>query len=739
MSASINRYLVQCTLALSSLTCCISLALAQDAPDAASSPKTLDKVQVTGHRDTRTEGTGSWAADSASTATRMDLSPRETPQSVTIITRQRLDDMGVNRLDDVLAQTTGVTVGGLDTERTSFSARGFAVNNFQIDGMLREGTASNHGVAQPNTPLFDTLLYDRIEVVRGATGLMGGTGDPSAAINLVRKRPTKAFQGAAGVSIGRWDYRRGEIDLSAPLNRDGSVRARGVFARQSRDWFIDRYHENKSLGMLIAEADLTAHTLFTAGVDFQDTDPKGVVTSGVPYWTSTGERARIPRNVAFNSRWNDWPNKQHTLFTSVQHIFNNGWKLHLGVDRAKNRNSFRLVSGSGYPDSVTGSGITVSGFGRGKSRSTGENLDLYATGPLSLFGRTHTLIAGFNGNEVKSRIPQNLPSIPGFPLPDYREWDGNFPEFTIPDGGPYNLVNTRSSGGYLSARWSLADPLHVITGARISNYRTATHVYNDAGQYQNTRGVLRVDDEVTPYIGMVWDIDARHSLYASYTDLFRPQNFKDRNDRFLDPETGSNLEAGIKGEYFDGAFNASLAVFEARKTHLAELDTSVPPGFLLPDGSQAYIARGDGVKVRGMEIDLAGNITPQWNVSLGYTLLRARTADGQRAATQQPRHLLRAATSWRFAGILEGLHLGASASMQSDTYNIWVRANKGRIDQPSYTLLNLMARYEINQSLQVQLNVNNLLDKAYYRNVGFYDGVHWGEPRNITATLRAKF
>jgi len=83
--------------------------------------------------------------------------------------------------------------------------------------------------------------------------------------------------------------------------------------------------------------------------------------------------------------------------------------------------------------------------------------------------------------------------------------------------------------------------------------------------------------------------------------------------------------------------------------------------------------------------------------------------------------------------------VGASASMQSDTYNIWVRANKGRIDQPSYTLLNLMARYEINQNLRVQLNVNNLLDKAYYRNVGFYDGVHWGEPRNITATLRAKF
>jgi len=145
---SMLRPVFACTLVLPFLTS-LPLALAQDkspgpAPQAA--PKTLGKVLVTGTRDTRTEGSGSWTTDAGNTATRMDLSPRETPQSVTIITRQRLDDMGVNRLDDVLAQTTGVIVGGLDTERTSFTARGFTINNFQIDGMLREGTASNHAV-----------------------------------------------------------------------------------------------------------------------------------------------------------------------------------------------------------------------------------------------------------------------------------------------------------------------------------------------------------------------------------------------------------------------------------------------------------------------------------------------------------------------------------------------------------------------------------------------------------------
>ena len=176
------------------------LALAQTATtDKQAEPVQLELVTVKSDAlGSKTDGSGSYTTGAMRTATRMELSIRATPQSVTVITRDKLDDLGLVRLDEVMAQTTGIMVSQQDSERTSYAARGFSVNNFQVDGMPKGG----------NAPLQDMLLYDRIEVVRGASGLMGSTGDPSAAINLVRKRPGKELKGSARVIAGRWDDRR---------------------------------------------------------------------------------------------------------------------------------------------------------------------------------------------------------------------------------------------------------------------------------------------------------------------------------------------------------------------------------------------------------------------------------------------------------------------------------------------------------------------------------------------------
>ena len=161
-----------------------------------------------------------------------------------------------------------------------------------------------------NAPLQDTILYDRIEVVRGATGLMGGTGDPSATINMIRKRPTKEFQASAGLIMGRWDDQRVEADLSTPLNTEGSVRARTALAWQKRDPYLDMYHERTTVGMLIVEADLRPGTLLTTGVDFQDNQPKGATWGAVPYWNADGSLANLPRNTSWTAPWSSWANKQ---------------------------------------------------------------------------------------------------------------------------------------------------------------------------------------------------------------------------------------------------------------------------------------------------------------------------------------------------------------------------------------------------------------------------------------------
>ncbi len=166
-------------LALATLLCA-PLAHA-DAPSAADA-RTLDTVKVTADGEIQ----NGYTVKNTRSATKLDLSLRETPQSVTVITRQRLDDMGLFSLSDVMGQVTGVTVSVTDSERINYVSRGYTIENFQIDGMLN----TFGGSIKTNT---DNVIYERIEVIRGATGLTTGAGDPSGTISMVRKRPTDTF------------------------------------------------------------------------------------------------------------------------------------------------------------------------------------------------------------------------------------------------------------------------------------------------------------------------------------------------------------------------------------------------------------------------------------------------------------------------------------------------------------------------------------------------------------------
>lgn len=685
-----------------------------------------------------TEGTGSYTSGAMRTATRMDMSVRDTPQSVSVITRARMDDLGVNRLDEALAQTTGIMVGQQDSERTVYYARGFGINNIQVDGMPQGG----------NAPLSDTILYDRVEVVRGASGLMGGTGDPSAAINMVRKRPARTFQGNAGVVLGRWDSRRVEADVSVPLAAEGGVRGRAAVAHQERDSYMDMYHERKTVGMVIVEADLGQRTLLTGGVDFQHNDPTGATWGAVPYWNSEGGLANLPRNFSLTAPWSTWANEQETAFASVDQRFDNNWKLHLGVARTTSRNNTAVVNGgSGYPNQATGAGMSLWTGVWGEGKYVDNNFDLYATGPFSLLGRRHTLIAGWNGgNQTYTAINGEADIRYPAKIADYRAWTGNIPRPAFTPDGTRSEGVTRLAGAYLAGRFNLADQLTAIVGARVSSYRTETRDFDARGVHTGTSGFAETSDERTPYVGVVYDLGENLSAYASYTTLFNPQTSKDRNNQFLPPETGTNAELGIKGEYFNGRLNASAAAFQTKKKNLAELDKTVAPGFLLPDGGSAYVANGEGITARGLEFDLSGRVAQGWNVSAGYTWLDASEADGSRAVTTQPRHLLRLSGAFDFGGSLQGLKVGAGVTAQSATYGeSWYgrpkvpKTEQARIEQGAYALVSAMASYRVNRHASVQLNIGNLLDKHYYRNVGFYDSVYWGEPRNVSLALRSNF
>jgi outer membrane receptor for ferric coprogen and ferric-rhodotorulic acid len=426
-------------------------------------PRALDEVTVTANQlGEITEGSGSYTPGSIATATRLVLTPRETPQSVSVITRQKMDDFQLNSIDQVMEHTPGVSVVTYDSERTTYYARGFAINNFQYDGipMLRDSAYS------AGNTLSDTVIYDRIEVLKGASGLLTGSGDPGATINLVRKKPTRDFQGHAGVGGGSWGSYRGELDLGGALNAAGSVRGRAVVAHQKTNTQQDHYSRDSTVFYGIVEADLGPRTLLTLGADHQNNKPMGSTWGGIALLNAKGEFNDMPRSFNNGARWSRWEQYTRTAFATLEHGFDSGWVAKLQLNRQTNGYDSNLGSAAaGFPNPADGKGASM-WAGKYVGHTTSNAADLYASGPLQLGGREHELVLGasLSNRRWKNKGWWNTGGYDKS-IDNYYQWKGNVP---MPDWGAVpdfrNDETTRERGLYATARWNLRDDLKLITG-----------------------------------------------------------------------------------------------------------------------------------------------------------------------------------------------------------------------------------------------------------------------------------
>ncbi|MEG0881672.1 MAG: TonB-dependent siderophore receptor [Janthinobacterium sp.] len=689
-------------------------------------------VVAAAERSAVTGGTGSYTGGPASGATGLALSQRETPQSLTIVTRQQMDDQNSNAVSDVMKNVNGVSVQNYDSDRWSFQARGFAVTNFQYDGV----SAIYDGVYDWGTTNSDMAIYDRIEVLKGATGLMSGSGDPSATVNMVRKRPTAEFEGSATLGAGSWDNYRGEADISGPLNENRSVRGRLVGAYQDKHSYLDRYTQQKSVAYGIIEADLTPVTLLTAGFTHQDYKPRGSTWTGFPLLFSDGTRTN------FSTSWNpatDWSRRDMrntTLFTSLEHSFANAWKVKLSANQLRSKHDSVLSSVSGgYPDPVTGEGASFyMGKYAGDRRQTTFNVD--ASGPLTLFGRQHEAMLGYSSSTAKQDAPVYKSVYP--PLDgSYFDWRGQYAEPAFEHQG-HDDDSTRQSGLYGAVRLRPSDALSVIVGTRISNYKMdqKRSLFDNA-----TPSHTRMDESgvITPYAGVVYDLDQTYSVFGSYTTIFAPQSSRDVKRNFLAPVRGKGVEAGVKAEYLEGKVNASASLFQIRQSNVASSVGEV-------NGEEAYTAI-DGVTSRGVEMEVTGEVLKDVKLSAGYTYAHVRDKDGKAVfaetmKTTQPAHLARVQGSWRLPASLDKVTVGGGLTWQS-SFHGEVRnpaANdNARLQQGSYALVNLLGRYDISKNVTASLNVNNLMNKKYLTGLGLFGTGFYGEPRNVMFTVRTKF
>ena len=681
-----------------------------------------------------TEGTGSYTTGAMQTATKLPISIRETPQSVSVITRQRMEDQGMTTLNDVIKNAPGLTLTQWGAERPRFYSRGFSIENLMYDGLpvaYEEAALSTGALA----------MFDRVEIVRGATGIMEGAGLPSGSINLIRKRPTSTPQVRVTGSYGSDDNRRFELDAGAALNDQGTLRGRTVLSYQKKDSFTDYASNERTLLYGILEADLSDATTLSLGVSYNDENNPGADWNGRAT-NPDGSFLDISRSKRVSPSYSYWNKNSKTLFVELEHRFDNDWKAKGAATYIQSEmDMLGTYVRSNGTDSTGAPLMTLGGGGYHYDRDQ-YSLDGYFSGPFELLGRTHSLVVGGSHRVSKWDDIGGSATLNGnYTIASFNPLDWDPSSIAKPDIAAFGVwgrdQRVEQQGVYGTARFSLADPLTLMVGGRLDWYKS--HMLQSFTGYAYEPVESKETRKFTPYAGLVYDLNDTYSVYASWTQVFQPQTTTTVSGSNLDPIEGTNYEIGLKGEHFNGRLNTSIALFQADLENQPVVDTGC--GLIT-----CYKAAGK-VRSQGVELEASGALTENWQVAAGYTYSLAElvkdtgnyspegtSIKGKRFGTNLPTNLFKLSTSYRLPGELDQWRVGAASYTQSKIYTA------SGIKQGGYTLVDLNASYDVDRNLQLGLNLNNVFDKHYYSSILSTTGGNVvGDPRNFAVTARYTF
>jgi outer membrane receptor for ferric coprogen and ferric-rhodotorulic acid len=716
---------------MSAILALLAAASSPQPADGAADRPASDEIIVTGQR---TERQDSYSVQKQTTTMRFPLSHRETPQSVSTVTRAQIEDFKLNDINDLLKTVPGVQVQPNDTDRVSYSARGFDIQTFQVDGV---GLPFAFGI---QTGSIDTAIYDHIDVVKGAPGLLSSTGNPSAVVNFIRKRPTKTFQASGNVQYGSFNDLRIDGDVSVPLTSDGSVRARAVGVFVDKDSYLDRYHLRRWTGYGIVEADLGPDTTLTAGYGHQDHQSSGAMWGSLPIYYTDGSRIDLPRSANTGPDWAGWGVIDRQVFGDIVHHFNEDWHAKLSVVRRALSEQDQLfyvygnpVRGApggidlGDPSDLSDDKAVFSYPGAFKAQTRNLTLDAYVAGKVSLFGRQHDVMLGVNrsAQDYKQYSSYDFSTV-GIAIPLPNVYDGSFPLPNFPTTYDLSLdQHSRRESVYGLVRLALADPLKVMLGANYTHARAEGFSYGTPSYYNRSRFL--------PFVGATLDLNGTISAYASFATIFNPQSEVDINNQILKPIEGSNLEGGLKGEWYEGRLHASIAIFRTRQNNTAQSVDFV-------GGRTIY--EGFDARAQGIEVDFGGEILPGLQATAGYTVMRVRDEDDQPARTFVPRHQGKLNITYT-PPALQALKVGASLQYQSDIYvkpgTVSVTTGAPiKLVQPDYAVVDLMASYSITDTLSVSANLKNVTNAKYLGALN-YDQAYYGAPRTILGAVSLKY
>jgi iron complex outermembrane receptor protein len=693
----------------------MSQAVWADSSTAASQSVELQNIDIQGATDTE-QALGpvqGYRATRSASATRTDTSIHETPQSISVVTREAVEDIGATRLQDALDYAGGVgranNFGGQGL--TTFTVRGFTSGEF-----YRNGFPINRGY--PNMP--DANTVERLEVLRGPASTLYGRGDPGGTFNVVTKQPLAERSVTLGSQINDQGMKRGTLDASGPLDDDGRLAYRLNLIGEGGDTFRDhveteRYGVSPVLSWQVDDA-----TRITFEGDFMRNNHP--LDRGVTRYAAQTRTA--PRDTFFGEKdIGKLHNDNDMAQLRFTHDLNADWTLGGGV---------QILDGSLSGNAIEANGLAADGrtlgrnFNYRKLEWTDRDVQLNVTGHFNAGGFDHTLLAGveYEDYDYKSIIRRSNGAVTAYPIdifdPVYGQARPALTRITTHD-----KENLKTYAAFVQDQVALTERLKLLAGARFERFEHDYQSYLPrTGTPPRSLDWSASDNAVTPRLGLLYDLTDDLALYANTARSFKPNSGASRLGGGFKPEEGKSFELGMKWQTLEGQLTVDAAVYQIEKKNVLTTD---------PVDSTYSVAAGE-VRSRGFDLNVVGNLTPEWKVMGSYAYVDAEvTKDNTlRSGTRLlniPEQTFSLLNVYEFQeGALRGLGLGAGGryvdQRAGQTANV-------AFSMDSYTVFDLLAYYKVNEHVKLNLDVKNVFDSDYeegaFGNVYAYPGA----PRTV--------
>lgn len=699
----------------------VAAPLAAGAQTAAPAPggATIDlpAVTVTGTGETALSPVPGYVANRATAGTKTDTPILETPQSISVIPRDQIEDQNAQNLNQVLRFTAGVTPetrGAVATRYDQLTIRGFDAS-YYWNGMKLQ---SLYYIS----PQIDPYLLERVEVLKGPSSVLYGQSPAGGLINQVSKRPTATARNEIGIEFGTQEHLRGMADFSGPIDAEGKFLYRLTATGLMEDGQF-KLTENERYAIAPAFTwRPDADTRLTILGLYQH-DPKGASYGGVPPQGTVlpNPLGRIP--VDFydgDPNFEKFDRRQSSIGYEFDRRLSDMWTLRLNGRVLHTELAYDSVYANGLaPDNRTlFRGVATSRETLNSYTFDNQLEGRFATGPVQ-----HTLLMGMDYQRVNGNY------TPGFDLAP--SLDVFNPVYGLPIAAPATSrtdLDGHMYGAYLQdqLRWNG----FVLTLAGRHDWAKTT--------YTTAFGETRQSDRaLTGRAGLTYVFENGIAPYVSYAESFVPQTGTDFAGNPFDPEEGTQYEVGVK--YQPTGLNSlfTAALFEITRSNLLTPDPA-HPGLSVQSGE---------VRSRGIELEARVGLTDQLDVIAAYTYLDTEyTKDngglkGNELAAV-PRHQASGWAMYRMpeGSALAGLSLGAGVRFTGSTQNT---SNTFKV--PSFTLVDAAVTYDLGalsaslEGAELSLNAKNLFDKEYVASCYYGDWCAYGYQRTVVAGLRYRW